>query len=322
MCRRSEACATKGISRMGRGPQQLLRDVRRWLEEQMAPAATSSSRSTGRAPSRCARCSEGGRGVHPAALRRGTRAPPARPGTDSEDVIPPVLGARGEMRHVAEFDYVIINEDLPAAIEDLVAVVSGIPAPPRQPGGAPAGVFPLSGNRIDPWPVLPSTTVSKNPQPLPAHPGGDLPCPSADGRCHPRSSSTATTRTNPPSSPARDRRRQGRGRSPQPRSGLRPARQSGNVMDPPHRFPSVVAAFSDPPPSVLPLDFRATEGAGRPSPPEDLAASKPPTTSPPTPTRAVRKSGEPPSPIRSPSPRSPPAGIWTPRPCAPPSSTT
>ena len=45
-------------------------------------------------------------------------------GTDSEDVISRrVLGARGEMRHVAEFDYVIINEDLPAALEDLVAVV-------------------------------------------------------------------------------------------------------------------------------------------------------------------------------------------------------
>ncbi len=45
-------------------------------------------------------------------------------GTDSEDVISRrVLGARGEMRHVAQFDYVIINENLPAAIEDLVAVV-------------------------------------------------------------------------------------------------------------------------------------------------------------------------------------------------------
>ena len=45
-------------------------------------------------------------------------------GTDSEDVISRrVLGARGEMRHVAEFDYVIINENLPAAVEDLVAVV-------------------------------------------------------------------------------------------------------------------------------------------------------------------------------------------------------
>ena len=45
-------------------------------------------------------------------------------GTDSEDVISRrVLGARGELRHVAEFDYVIINENLPAAIEDLVAVV-------------------------------------------------------------------------------------------------------------------------------------------------------------------------------------------------------
>lgn len=45
-------------------------------------------------------------------------------GTDSEDVIARrVLGARGEMRHVAEFDYVIINEDLSAALDDLVAVV-------------------------------------------------------------------------------------------------------------------------------------------------------------------------------------------------------
>lgn len=45
-------------------------------------------------------------------------------GTDSEDVIARrVLAARGEMRHVAEFDYVIINENLPAALEDLVAVV-------------------------------------------------------------------------------------------------------------------------------------------------------------------------------------------------------
>ncbi len=45
-------------------------------------------------------------------------------GTDSEDVIARrVLGARGEMRHVGEFDYVIINEDLSAALEDLVAVV-------------------------------------------------------------------------------------------------------------------------------------------------------------------------------------------------------
>ncbi|HMV16578.1 MAG TPA: guanylate kinase [Zoogloea sp.] len=45
-------------------------------------------------------------------------------GTDSEEVIARrVLGARGEMRHVGEFDYVIINQDLSAALEDLVAVV-------------------------------------------------------------------------------------------------------------------------------------------------------------------------------------------------------
>lgn len=45
-------------------------------------------------------------------------------GTDPEEVIARrVLAARGEMRHVGEFDYVIINEDLPAAVNDLVAVV-------------------------------------------------------------------------------------------------------------------------------------------------------------------------------------------------------
>jgi guanylate kinase len=45
-------------------------------------------------------------------------------GTDSEDVITRrLLGARGEMRHVHEFDYVIINNELPDALEDLVAVV-------------------------------------------------------------------------------------------------------------------------------------------------------------------------------------------------------
>ena len=45
-------------------------------------------------------------------------------GTDSEDVIARrVLAARGDMRHVAEYDYVRINEDLPIAVEDLVAVV-------------------------------------------------------------------------------------------------------------------------------------------------------------------------------------------------------
>lgn len=44
--------------------------------------------------------------------------------TDSDDVINRrVLAARGEMRHVAEFDYVIINNELQTALEDLVAVV-------------------------------------------------------------------------------------------------------------------------------------------------------------------------------------------------------
>jgi guanylate kinase len=45
-------------------------------------------------------------------------------GTDSDDVISRrLLGARGEMRHVAEFDYVIINNEIDAALDDLVAVV-------------------------------------------------------------------------------------------------------------------------------------------------------------------------------------------------------
>jgi guanylate kinase len=45
-------------------------------------------------------------------------------GTDSDDVIARrLLGARGEMRHVGEFEYVILNNELREAIEDLVAVV-------------------------------------------------------------------------------------------------------------------------------------------------------------------------------------------------------
>lgn len=45
-------------------------------------------------------------------------------GTDSDDVISRrLLGARGEMRHVGEFDYVILNDVLEDAIGDLVAIV-------------------------------------------------------------------------------------------------------------------------------------------------------------------------------------------------------
>ena len=45
-------------------------------------------------------------------------------GTDSDDVISRrLLGARGEMRHVGEFDYVILNDELQCAVDDLVAVV-------------------------------------------------------------------------------------------------------------------------------------------------------------------------------------------------------
>jgi guanylate kinase len=46
-------------------------------------------------------------------------------GSDSEDVIARrVAGALGEMRHVAEFDFVIINNDLDVALGQLKAAVS------------------------------------------------------------------------------------------------------------------------------------------------------------------------------------------------------
>ena len=46
-------------------------------------------------------------------------------GSDSEDVIARrVAGALGEMRHVAEFDFVIINKDLDVALGQLKAAVS------------------------------------------------------------------------------------------------------------------------------------------------------------------------------------------------------
>jgi guanylate kinase len=45
-------------------------------------------------------------------------------GTDSDEVIGRrLLGARGEMRHVGEFDYVILNAQLASALDDLAAVV-------------------------------------------------------------------------------------------------------------------------------------------------------------------------------------------------------
>ncbi len=48
-----------------------------------------------------------------------------RRGADSEDVIAKrVAGALGEMRHVAEFDFVIINNDLDVALGELQAAVN------------------------------------------------------------------------------------------------------------------------------------------------------------------------------------------------------
>lgn len=46
-------------------------------------------------------------------------------GSDSEDVIARrVAGALGEMRHVGEFDFVIINKDLEVALDELKAAVT------------------------------------------------------------------------------------------------------------------------------------------------------------------------------------------------------
>ncbi len=48
----------------------------------------------------------------------------SRRGQDSADVIAMRLAAaREEMRHVAEFDYVTINDDFDAALQDLLAIV-------------------------------------------------------------------------------------------------------------------------------------------------------------------------------------------------------
>lgn len=45
-------------------------------------------------------------------------------GQDSDEVIQRrLMGALGEMRHVGEFDFVIINKDLQKALEDLLAAV-------------------------------------------------------------------------------------------------------------------------------------------------------------------------------------------------------
>ena len=47
----------------------------------------------------------------------------ARATDSAETIARRVAAAREEMRHVAEFDYVIINDDLQRALQDLLAVV-------------------------------------------------------------------------------------------------------------------------------------------------------------------------------------------------------
>jgi guanylate kinase len=49
-------------------------------------------------------------------------------GTDAEDVIQRRLrDAAADMTHWDEFDYVVINDDFERALEDLVAIVRGLP---------------------------------------------------------------------------------------------------------------------------------------------------------------------------------------------------
>ena len=97
-----------------------------WLKEQVA-----------RGPGRAARNRLAGRGagaqpdpvvgphLHPAAVARAAaRSGCVRRGQDDEATIARRLeAARDEMRHCAEFDYVIINQDFATAVDDLSAIV-------------------------------------------------------------------------------------------------------------------------------------------------------------------------------------------------------
>jgi guanylate kinase len=77
--------------------------------------ATRSLTSTGRAASRSAtrRWARCGVGLHPAALDCRTGAAAARPGQDSDEVIAGRMAkSQAEISHWAEYDYVLVNDDL------------------------------------------------------------------------------------------------------------------------------------------------------------------------------------------------------------------
>jgi guanylate kinase len=116
---------TRRVCRMGRGARQFLRHLAPLAGAAHGPkAATSCWRSTGRAPSRCASSFPRPWHIHPAAVDRRTRATPAQSRLPTAKMSSRAGGRRaGEMRHVAEFDYVIINNDLDAALDDLSAAV-------------------------------------------------------------------------------------------------------------------------------------------------------------------------------------------------------
>ena len=65
------------------------------------------------------------RRVHPAALAGGAAATADRPapGQRGGDREAPAAPPRGEIAHVEEFDYVIINSDFEEAVEDLASIV-------------------------------------------------------------------------------------------------------------------------------------------------------------------------------------------------------
>lgn len=55
-------------------------------------------------------------------------------GQDSREVVERRMRAAvSEMKHYREFDYLVVNDDFVAALEDLKAIVQGDPAGPRRP---------------------------------------------------------------------------------------------------------------------------------------------------------------------------------------------
>ena len=82
----------------------------------------------------------GGLDLHPAAVDRRAGEPAAR---RAARTAPPVVAARmaksrDEISHWAEYDYVLVNENLPQCEEELRAIIARRAAAPRPPAGADA----------------------------------------------------------------------------------------------------------------------------------------------------------------------------------------